>query len=197
MNIAAGKNDFGQTLNKPYMDATVPRYMQGKTSTEDFWKTAATYVGPIKDMTPEEVRELVRFIIPPISSIVRDMEEGFNDEGTPMVAGAAQILGIPRLYTQQKNALNNVYFPALARAQQLQQSYVAKYGKIPTAEESGIRSAQDRHEMWLQQIPMSAHDENIIRALFDNETMRAKSGQYKMDDDDIKRIFLRQVGNAI
>ncbi len=197
MNIAAGKNDFGQTLNKPYMDATVPRYMQGKTSTEDFWKTAATYVGPIKDMTPEEVRELARFIIPPISSIVRDMEEGFNDEGTPMVAGAAQVLGIPRLYTQQKNALNNVYFPALARAQQLQQSYVAKYGKIPTAEESGIRSAQDRHEMWLQQIPMSAHDENIIRALFDNETMRAKSGQYKMDDDDIKRIFLRQVGNAI
>ena len=196
VNIAAGKNDFGQSLNKNYMDNTVPRYMQGKTSTEDFWKTAATYVGPIKDMTPEEIRELVRFIIPPISSIVRDMEEGFNDEGTPMMAGAAQVLGVPRLYTQQKNALNNVYFPALARSQQLLQSYVAKYGKIPTAEESGIRSAQDRHELWLQQIPMNPHDERIIRALFDNETQRAKSGKFKIDDDDIKREFLRQVGNA-
>ena len=196
VNIAAGKNDFGQSLNKNYMDATVPRYMQGKTSTEDFWKTAATYVGPIKDMTPEEVRELARFIIPPISSIVRDMEEGFNDEGTPMMAGAAQILGIPRIYTEQKNALNNVYFPALARAQRLQQSYVAKYGDVPSAEETGIRNNQQRHEMWLQQIPMNPHDEIIIRALFDNETERAKSGQCKIDDDDIKREFLRQVGNA-
>lgn len=196
VNIAAGKNDFGQSLNKNYMDATVPRYMQGKTSTEDFWKTAATYVGPIKDMTPEEVRELARFIIPPISSIVRDMEEGFNDEGKPMMAGAAQVLGIPRLYTQQKNALNNVYFPALARAQRLQQSYVAKYGDVPSAEETGIRNNQQRHEMWLQQIPMNPHDEIIIRALFDNETERAKSGQFKIDDDDIKREFLRRVGNA-
>lgn len=196
VNIASNKNDFGDPLNTQYMDATVPRWQQGKASTQQFWKDAAQYISPLHDMTPEEVREMAGFVIPPISGIVSDIEREAQNDGTPAMAGAAQLLGINRVYTTSKNPLNNIYFPALNRAQQLERNLVEKYGAIPTAEETGIRNADARRQLWLSRIPLDAHDEAIMRALFENQSLRAKTGTGKLDEDDIKRIFLRKVGNA-
>lgn len=196
VNIAANKNDFGDTLNKQEIVDTKPRNEQGRASTPDFWKQAAKLISPLHDMTPEEVKELAGFVVPPISAIVSDADRSIQDGDSPEIAASSQILGVNRVYSVPRNTLNNIFFPALRRAEHLQRDLVAKYGDIPTAEETGIRSAETRKQLWLNKVQLTPREENIIRALFEEQSLRAKHGANKIDEDEIKRTFLRRVGNA-
>lgn len=114
----SGKNRFGHNINKEFISKDLPRYMQGKANTPEFYKGLAEMISPVMDLTPEQTRALISGIFPGIfDRVVRSTDK--MDEHP--VYGALGAVGLSRFMTPESrpNAINAAYYSERSKAEVL------------------------------------------------------------------------------
>lgn len=195
LNIAAGKNDFGNDLVRGTMpgDKGKPEHMLGKRNTDQAWKDLAKTFSDagVGDFRPEEVKEFLRLgLIGPTEAMAqwalgvqtKDGDHGF----------IARALGANRVWTNDARGLLRAYYTAEQRTLSMVQQVYGSAGEKPTGFRGDARKAAISG--WIAASNLPADEQQVVQLYmdFEDRLKKARGGKSGEEEQEVMRDYLRQ-----
>ena len=195
LNIAAGKNDFGDDLVQQRMpnQKGVPNHMLGRRNTDQVWKDMAKslHSAGVGDFEPEKVKEFLRIaFVGPTEGLMHwavGVKEKEGDHGA-----IAKALGANRIYTNDTRGLIRAYYTAEQRAIELMGQVYGSAGPKP----KGFRGEARKQAIagWIASSSLQHEEQQVVQLYMDYEERLRKSRQPNSGEDerDVMRSYLKQ-----
>lgn len=203
--MAQGIDDFGNDLNRKYLDDNIPRHLQGKANTNEFWKMAAKGLfGLGLNYTPEETKAFFSMAIPGwFGDIGKTLLEMYG-KGEIDVGGLAySVTGAKAILRKEQEP----YTVAYREVENRLDKYDSIYKTIKEARATPIKpgskqkelSAMNQHGWLRKQSQFSEFDREVAKLILEMERKQDKwqgkpksdkksDSQYKINVDFINKL---------